>query len=87
MQRKAAGFVFQGYRKESNVTNLKILKDLQLDMLELWREVRKLKLIYSIVNEKIYLSPKSASVKAWNQIHLNQSKPEFRLTFNHLFHL
>ena len=36
VQRKAAGFVFQGYRKESNVTNLKILKDLQLDMLEFW---------------------------------------------------
>ena len=51
VQSKAATFIFENYKKESNVNE--IIKGLHLDTLHLWREISTVKLINAFKQKKL----------------------------------
>ena len=54
VQRKAARFIMNDYNRDSSVS--KMIKELNLDSIELRRKVKKLKLMHSIMQQKTFLS-------------------------------
>lgn len=54
VQRKAARFIMNDFNRSSSVTNM--VKELNLDFVELRRKVKKVKLLHSILIQMIFLS-------------------------------
>ena len=53
VQRKAVRFIMNDYKRDSSVS--KMIKELNLDPIELRRKVKKLKLMHSITQQKTFL--------------------------------
>ena len=68
VQRKAIRFIMNDYKQDSSVT--KMMKQLNMDPLDIRRKVKKLKLLQSILSQKVFLPNYVKPIRARDQIKL-----------------
>mgnify|MGYP001796102237 CR=1 FL=1 len=68
VQRKAIRFIMNDYKQDSSVT--KMMKQLNIDPLDIRRKVKKLKLLRSILSQKVFLPNYVKPIRARDQIKL-----------------